>query len=300
MATKNIEFRVGLVIMVGIIMIAASLYWLQGYRLQHNSRIISVRFDDVGTLAVGDRVTVSGVRRGKVSDLSLTGDGVVVDLLISRDVVLKQDARFVIKNLGLMGERFIAIKPGADTLLLDTAQIVFGQYDTGLPEVMGLMGDMILELRNLVHSFKQSVGSDSSLAKFNRTVSNLESVSESMAGFMSRNTNKLDQTAENFLKASGDLKNLVANTTPGVDSTINRFDRASAQLETLVSRLDTLSVSARKFADRLESNDGTLQALVDDRRLYDDLRQAADNLDDLINDIRANPRKYINLTVELF
>lgn len=300
MATKNIEFRVGLVIMAGIIMVAASLYWLQGYRLERNSAVISVRFDDVGTLAVGDRVTVSGVRRGKVNDLTLTSNGVVIDLLLSRDVVLKRDARFVIKNLGLMGERFIAISPGSDSVQLDITMIAEGQYDTGLPEVMGLLGDMILELRNLVHSFKETVASDSSLAKFNRTVSNLESVSESLASYMTRNSSKLGRTAENFLKASSDLKELVAKASPSVDSTVRRFDRSSARLESLVSRFDTLSITARKFADRLDSNDGTLQALIDDRRLYDDLRQAADNLDDLINDIRANPKKYINLTVELF
>jgi hypothetical protein len=39
---------------------------------------------------------------------------------------------------------------------------------------------------------------------------------------------------------------------------------------------------------------------MEDRRLYDDLRKAADNLDDLVSDIRANPRKYINLKFELF
>jgi hypothetical protein len=40
--------------------------------------------------------------------------------------------------------------------------------------------------------------------------------------------------------------------------------------------------------------------MVDDRRLYDDLRKTADNLDDLIRDIRENPKKYIQLKVELF
>jgi len=40
--------------------------------------------------------------------------------------------------------------------------------------------------------------------------------------------------------------------------------------------------------------------LLEDRRLYDDLRHTADNIDDLIQDIRDNPRKYINLKVELF
>jgi hypothetical protein len=40
--------------------------------------------------------------------------------------------------------------------------------------------------------------------------------------------------------------------------------------------------------------------MMKDRRLYDDLRGTADNIDQLINDIRANPQKYINLKVEIF
>ena len=67
-----------------------------------------------------------------------------------------------------------------------------------------------------------------------------------------------------------------------------------------VQQLDTLAQSARSFASTLEEGEGTLQLMMEDRRLYDDLRKTADNLDDLINDIRANPRKYINLKVELF
>ena len=163
MATKNVEFRVGVIILIGIVILVVSLYWLQGYKLERNAQRVVVLFDDVGTLAVGDRVTVSGVRKGKVNNLYLTDHGVEVELLLFQDVVLKRDAQFAIKNLGLMGERFVAIAPGKDSLTLDISQPVRGLYDTGLPEVMGLMGEMITELRNLVVSFKQTVGSDSSL-----------------------------------------------------------------------------------------------------------------------------------------
>ncbi|UCC45035.1 MAG: MCE family protein, partial [Candidatus Zixiibacteriota bacterium] len=93
-------------------MLAAALYWLQGYRLERNSQVIKIRFADVGTLALGDRVTVSGVHRGKVNKLRLTEDGVMVEILVYQDVMLRQDATFTIKNFGVMGERFIAIDPG--------------------------------------------------------------------------------------------------------------------------------------------------------------------------------------------
>ncbi|MDH4034513.1 MAG: hypothetical protein OEV80_12020, partial [candidate division Zixibacteria bacterium] len=209
-------------------------------------------------------------------------------------------AQIVIKNLGLMGERFVAITPGRDQEGFDFSRPARGLYDTGLPEVMGLMGEMITELRNLVISFKRTVGSDSSLSLFSSSLENLQQVSSSLAGYMERNEAKLDRTAENFLSASKEL-NLMLKTNRGhIDSSLQRADRVTASLEQMVGRLDTLSISAREFADNLNNPEGTLQLLIEDRRLYDDLRKTADNIDDLVNDIRANPRKYINLTLEIF
>ena len=299
-ARNNVEFRVGVVALLALAILLISLYWLQGYKLERNAQKVNVLFKDVGTLSVGDRVTVSGVHRGKVNGLSLTERGVQVELLLYRDVVLHRDAQFIIKNLGLMGERFIAIEPGSEKIAFDTAVIALGSYDTGLPEVMGLMGEMITELRNLVLTFRKTVGSDSSLEKFNRMVSNMEQTSHSLAQYVSRNESKLDQTAENFLSASREFNRMFTRNSSLVDSTAQRFERVSGRLENFVGQLDTLARSARTFADALSSGDGTLQLLAEDRRLYDDLRKTANNLDDLVNDIKTNPRKYINLKVELF
>jgi phospholipid/cholesterol/gamma-HCH transport system substrate-binding protein len=300
MAVKNIEFRVGLFILVGAAMVVVSLYWLEGMRLEQNTRTLQVRFNDVGTLAVGDKVTVSGVHKGKVDDLELASDGVLVSLRIEREIALKKDAEVVIKNQGVMGERFVAISPGSDTAHLDTSEPVEGKYDAGLPEVMGLLGEMTVELRQLVASLNTTVGSEGSLNRIGTILENLEDVSTTMAGYLSRNEVKLDSAAQHFFEASRELNSLVSRSTPHIDSSLRRVDRTTVAIEALANRLDTVSVTARAFARALEENDGSLQLLVEDRRLYDDLRRAADNIDDLVNDIRANPRKYINLTIKLF
>ena len=93
---------------------------------------------------------------------------------------------------------------------------------------------------------------------------------------------------------------MMATNTGTVDSVVRRMDRVSGGLEIFVNRLDTLSKSVKSFADQLENNDGTLQMLVKDRALYDDLRKTANSLDELVVDIKANPRKYINLKVGIF
>jgi phospholipid/cholesterol/gamma-HCH transport system substrate-binding protein len=300
MAKRDLEFRVGLIILIGIILMGGSIYWLRDYQLERNSRVVDVFFENVGTLAVGDRVHVSGVRRGKVDDLHLVPGGVEVKLLLSMDVPLRKDTRFVIKNLGLMGERFVAVYLGKDSAKVEDDFYFYGEYDSGLPEVMGLMGEMIVELRSLVGSLKKSVGADSSLDKFSKTISNLESVSSSMVNYFDRNENKFDSTAENLFDASKKLNNIFAQNAETIDSAAERFNRVSAKMEDFIWQLDTLSTSMRKFADNINNPEGTLQLLTEDRRLYDDLRRTADNIDDLITDIRQNPGRYINLKVELF
>ena len=268
--------------------------------MTNNANVLKVHFDDVGTLAVGDKVTVSGVHKGKVNKMRLEQGGVEVDLVLSSDVKLKSDAQFVIKNFGVMGERFISITPGKDSLDLDISQPIIGQYDAGLPEVMGLMGEMVVELRELVGTLKKTAVSDSSLNKFSNTIHNLESVSVSLKSYVDRNESKLDETADNFLKASSQLNRTLTRNAEKVDSVASRFDRASVELEHFVQQLDTLSSAAREFANSLNNPEGTLKLLTDDRRLYDDLRKTADNIDDLILDIKTNPKKYLTVRVSVF
>lgn len=301
MATRyNIEFRVGIIVLVCLILLAMSVYWLQGYKLERNSQIIRVRFDDAGALSVGDQVTVSGILKGKVQKLELSGEGVVVELRVWKDVTLKRDATFTIKNMGVMGERFVAIWPGKDSALFDSGGVVDGQYDTGLPDVMGQLGNMIMELREMVSSIKRTVASDSSLAKFNATISNFEAVSASLERSVVRNEDKFRESAENFVSASKRMNQLVGRNAVLIDSSSSRINRGTERLESFTYQLDTIAVSARKFAKMIENDNGTLPLLMQDRRLYDDLRKTASSLDELVADIRQHPKKYINVKVELF
>lgn len=300
MAKNDVEFRVGVIILLGIIILAVSIYWLRDFKLEQNSKLVQVSFGDVGTLTVGDNVTVSGMRKGKVKKMTLTDNGVIVDMMLANDVRITRGTRFVIKNLGVMGERYIAITQGDDTTSVTDSIIFEGDYDTGIPEVMGLMGDMMVELRTLVHSFKNTIGSDSSLTKFNRTINNLESVSKSLSDYLQNNEKKLTKSADNFYQASESFKGMVKGNKEKIDSTAIRIDRITGNMENLMTQLDSLSQSFRLFADNINNPEGTLQLLTEDRRLYDDLRKTADNIDDLVTDIKANPRKYINLKVEIF
>jgi phospholipid/cholesterol/gamma-HCH transport system substrate-binding protein len=300
MAAKNIEIRVGLIIIASLIIFVGTVLWIQGYRYGQENIDVYAIFDEVGSLSKGDPVMISGLRKGKVQQLTLNERGVLVEFTITSDVRLKEDATATVKNIGLMGERFLAVTPGKSETDLDLINPIVGSYDTGIPEVMGMMGEMITELRNLVLSIKHSIASEDNLTKLSGTISNMERVTESLADYMERNGDKLDQSAQNFLTASQAFRKIAVNNEKRIDTLMGDLSKSVAGIDSVVADLAQVAATARAFADNLENGDGTLQLLVDDRRLYDDLRRAASNIDDLIKDIRSNPRKYINFTVELF
>jgi phospholipid/cholesterol/gamma-HCH transport system substrate-binding protein len=227
MDSKNIEFRVGIFVIFAVIIFVLAIVWIQGYRLRQDTYDLNVIFDEVGSLAEGDPVMVAGIRKGKVSDLKLVEGGVEATLIISNDVKLKKDAVITVKNIGLMGERFIAIRQGKSDQPLNITKPFRGTYDTGIPEVMGMMGEMVTELRNLVFALKKSVASDANLNKLSETIGNFEKLSASLADYVGKNKENFDKAAQNFLAASKSLNKLISANAGKVDTTMQRVDDMS-------------------------------------------------------------------------
>jgi len=300
MPAKNIELKVGLLVIVGIAILVFAVWLAKGYRYGQDFYDVSVTFPEVGALAPGDPVAVSGVNKGKVKDLTLYEGAVLVTLDLSTDVELKEDAEFVVKNIGLMGERFVAVKTGTAERPLDLSEPARGGFDAGIPEVMGMMGDVIRQINNLADKLEQTVISPATLDKFSGTITSLQRLAARLDSTSRYNAPKIDSTVDNFAALSSALKHGLDRNETYVDSAVQNFDEASRRLIRLVKDMEEASARFKSFATDLDESEGSLRLLMEDRRLYDDIRTTAHNLDSLVNDIRHDPRRYINFTVELF
>ena len=49
--------------------------------------------------------------------------------------------------------------------------------------------------------------------------------------------------------------------------------------------------------DNLNNKNGTMGLLLNDRQLYDELRQTNRSLTILLDDLRVNPKRYVNISV---
>jgi phospholipid/cholesterol/gamma-HCH transport system substrate-binding protein len=280
--SRSVELRVGLVVLAACVVLVLGLIWVKGIRFDQTRYQYSVIFPNVGALEVGDAVSVSGVPKGKVEKIELFQGDVLVTLNLTRDVVLKRDARFTVMNVGLMGERFVAAQTGHSDTLLDLSQPIHGYYDTGIPEVMGRMGEMIEMIRRVAQSLDQVVGTKSSRESLLKAIDNLREVTQK--------TNDLSYT-------SSELKSMVADNKDKLGNAVDNFSSASEKLNQITTSLDSLSTSLKNVTFKLESGEGTLGQLLNDTTLYQQIKNTTQNVDSLISDIRKHPRKYLKFSV---
>jgi phospholipid/cholesterol/gamma-HCH transport system substrate-binding protein len=82
-----------------------------------------------------------------------------------------------------------------------------------------------------------------------------------------------------------------------IDSTMKNFQASSASLARIAQNLDSTSRHANTILAGLERGEGTAGKLLRDTLLYNDLRGLVTQADSVMADLKANPKKYINLRI---
>ena len=101
-----------LTILVGLFGLLGGILYLREYRFGQNFYEINVSFNNIGTLIVGDPVRISGVKVGRVKEISLRFKDVLVVLEIDERFPVPKDSRVIIQSMGIMGERMVTIVLG--------------------------------------------------------------------------------------------------------------------------------------------------------------------------------------------
>jgi phospholipid/cholesterol/gamma-HCH transport system substrate-binding protein len=122
----RLDLAVGSFVLVGL----AAIVWLAlkigaGALVGGDTMLVRARFTNLGGLAPGASVLVSGVVIGKVEKVELDERyAAVATLRVRKDVPLPTDTMAAIRSSGLIGEKFVALSPGADDALLRPGDLI--------------------------------------------------------------------------------------------------------------------------------------------------------------------------------
>ncbi len=295
--SRSREIQVGATVLVAVGMTLWGVTWLKELSLNKKVRVWHVTFPQTGGLSSSDEVQVNGLRKGNVSNVTLVGDHVVVDLALSTDIELTSESRVSIRNIGLMGEKVIAVDLSTHGVPYTPRDTIPGLYEKGIPEVMATMGTTIDAVTELAVQLKTIATTMQGNGSLDRTLQNFRSTSEELKLAVSENRAMLKETMTNLNAASRTARALTAEREPQFKRTLDSFERSAAGMERLTTRLDSLRAVLQSVSGKVDRGDGSLGKLVNDPKLYDDAKESVAALKLLIEDIKKNPKKYINLSV---
>lgn len=303
---KSPAAQVGLFVLIGLVLIAALLiHFSKGASFWRSGRTVLISAGNVGGLAVGAPVNMSGVRIGSVQDISLSSDGrrVAIRCRIEKPVTIFGDARFEIEQSGFLGDQFVSILPtkNAAPPLQDGAEVI-AVDPFNLQEAARSAVGLMTRLDQVVDRVDRMILSASTLKDVTNTLANLRLTSE-----------RLDRTLI-------EVESLVSSEKPVVSATVSNFQAfsatltpLSAQVGALVTRADSLlvradsviltnennlrealgglrdaSLSVRDITQDLQAGRGAVGALLKDPKLQAELGATLGNLTTVSSNLARN------------
>lgn len=291
------ELKVGIMVIVGIAMLLAGIAWLGQWWGRAGTQKWLVRFEQAGGLQDGAEVQVNGIRSGLVEGIRLEGNDVLVGMMLDQDITLTSSDRVSIRNVGLMGDKVLFVTYYGTGAQLSPKDTLPGIFEKGMGEVMAEVGNAtggFQAISNQLDSIAVAMNRNGGIA---RTVDDMQRTASLLRSMVEDNRASLDLTLRNFSQASATTRDIVVSREAQLKEAMDDFARAADNFERLSSRLDSLRASVQSVASKVDEGDGTLGRLVNDRKLYADLNASVQEIKRLIEDVKANPRKYFKFSV---
>lgn len=298
MEYKTLEIRVGFTIFIAVLVFTVGLMWFEGFKVGRKTYEIQAVFPMVGGIDRGDAVDVNGVEKGEVREVALRERDAIITMALETSVVIPADSKIFLQTRGIMGERAVSIVLGSSGERLAEGAVMQGIYDPGISEALAAVGAATENLQRLVDEVERLGGILTDGERLATILDNLAAVSGRLREGLDENLSSISEGMNAFGNSAARVDSTLARNSAKIDSILARLDSASGELPELLAGISEVTRSLGGIARRLETDDNTLGALVQDRELLDKLEKAITGLDELVTDIKLNPKKY--LKVEIF
>ena len=297
------EIKVGFLAVLGIMMSVFSYNYLKGINLFDKNRKFIVKYEKVDGLSVSNPVTMNGFKIGKVQKINFNSKNtreLLVDIIIDNDVIFPKTSLAELYETGLIGGKAIAIIPDYknDSTIAIDGDYLKGVIKPGLTELVNqilpqvqlqieaVMKNAEIVLQNINTLFDDETKKElkSSIEDFSNLTSSLSETSDEISKLIANNSENLTNSLSDFRSASNNIKSITDSLN------LDDIKSMTTNLNSLVNNLNSITTS-------LKNSEGTAGKLINDKSIYDNLENATNQLNRLIEDIKLNPSRYINFSV---
>lgn len=291
---KSKELKIGLSVLGALVILYFGIEFLKGHSPLNKHTSYYAVYDDVLGLSATANVTISGVKVGQVSSVSLLPGGhgkVLVEFSLDTRVDIPEGSTVEIDK-DLLGTSALVINLGTGTKMHCDGDTLPGVVAGGLMSEVSAMMPAVTSMIPKVDSLLVNVNNVAGSPAITATLDNLAAL-----------TNTLRSTVTNLDRSSRQLPGLISNADSMV-ATLNSISMdlkslsstiAEAPIDSTLNHINAIAANLNSVTEQLGNPDSSIGQLLNSSDVYDNLKNVTADIDSLIVDIKKNPKRYISI-----
>lgn len=297
------EIKVGLLILISFILLLVGIFAVSDLRsVLHKKKSIVLLFPYADGITKGSPVWYAGLEVGEVTDIRIaqgTNDRIAVTVNVSPDARVRKDSRVDIRNLGMMGSKYVEISPGSpESPLLTPGETLEGKSPASLSEVIETgqqvathLVELVQETQTLIHQIRVDAGITETIQNTNGFVTDMRDRGQELRTVLKKlNTfaDSLNETGRNVTRVSGEggkeFTALLKELRETNRELRTRLENVEGRLTETLGQAEGFVKGARSL---VSSNEEDISSL------FRYLSETSRNIEGLSEDLKAHPWKVI-------
>ena len=270
------ELKAGVIALLAIVGFVVLFQFMKGRSLFTTDNIFYAKYNNVEGLAQSSPVSINGLKVGQVVKIipqtTKTGQiNFVVKITVDNNFEFSKNSTLEIFEPGLMSGKEMRVN------------LVYGGV---LHRVDSLMSNA-----NKIVDDQNRAEIKALLSNLNKTVAALQTTAGNVNNLVGHNDPKLQKVLDD-----------ASMTMQSGKTTLDKYGNLAESIDTkklnaTIANLDATVGQLNQVIGGIDKGQGSLGKLMKDEQLYNNLNSASTNLNSLIEDMKANPKRYINFSV---
>ena len=302
------EIKIGIVGFGILLLLFFGIKFLKGIDVFQKETTYYVFYDNVSGMYEGNYIYLNGMKVGYVKDIEAMGERAekfLVTVAVDSKIKITDDSKMVFFSADILGSKAMKIELGNSNRILENKDTIMGGVELGMLDKLGSsIAPMAQNLDSILFATKNILNQQTQ-NNLQHTFANLEATSERLSSISGQFDNLMKNEKEKIGKIISNTESITSNLKNNNDELNNIISKieqitdtvAQAQLGSTILQTTQTLEKLNNVLGVIEKGKGNIGLLINDEGLYKSLDESAKKLDALIEDIKANPKKYINVSV---
>lgn len=295
------ELKVALLGIVAIAALYVGFLFLKGTNIFSSTRTFYATYTSVEGLAVSSPVVLNGFRVGLVKEMTLQqekGNKILVALDIEKDIDVGDSTIAMLVSSDLLGGKSIELYMGRNNVRYNGGEHLIPYVKQSITDMFTKRAMPVLEtVDSTLIKLNQFLDKDAKKS-IQSILQNAEATSEALRAIALANQGNINQITGNLAALTSSLRGTEAKFSQLASNLNTMSDSVDMRsINRTIRGLDSTVTQAQLTMRRINENNGSLGKFMNDDSLYRNLNASSASLNELLMDLKANPKRYVHFSL---